>query len=213
MIKIAPSVLSADFSRLGDELVKIEQAGAEYVHLDVMDGVFVPNITFGAPIIKCLRPYSKMIFDAHLMITNAKKFIDDFVDAGCDYITFHYESTDDPLETIRLIRDKGAKPGISIKPKTHVGDIFDLLPYLDLVLVMSVEPGFGGQSFMPEALPKIRKLKEVREERGYNFLISVDGGINAETAKLVKQAGVDIIVAGSSIFGKSDYNKAIDELR
>lgn len=212
MIKIAPSVLSADFSKLGEELAAIEKTGNEFIHLDVMDGVFVPNITFGAPIIKALRKNSGLIFDVHLMIIDPDKYVDDFAGAGADYITVHFESEGDTEKTLKRIKERGVKAGIVIKPKTQVSEIEHLLPLADMVLVMSVEPGFGGQSFMPDSIDKIARLDALRKEHGYNYLIEVDGGINNETIVPCAKAGLDVAVAGSSVFNKPDYKAAIDGL-
>ncbi len=212
MIKIAPSVLSADFSKLGEELAAIEKTGNEFIHLDVMDGVFVPNITFGAPIIKALRKNSKLIFDTHLMIINPDKYVEDFAKAGSDYITVHFESEGDTTKTLEHIRSLGVKSGLTIKPKTQVSEIEHLLPLADMVLVMSVEPGFGGQSFIPESLDKIAALDKLRKDNGYNYIIEVDGGITTETILPCAKAGLDVAVAGSSVFCKPDYEKALREL-
>ncbi len=212
MIKIAPSVLSADFSKLGQELAAIEKTGNEFIHLDVMDGVFVPNITFGAPIIKALRKNSNLVFDTHLMIINPDKYIEDFAKAGSDYITVHFESEGDTEKTLKRIRALGVKAGLTIKPKTEVSEIEHLLPFADMVLVMSVEPGFGGQSFMPNSIDKIARLDALRKANGYNYIIEVDGGINTETIVPCARAGLDVAVAGSSVFCKPDYAVAIKEL-
>lgn len=213
MIKISPSILSADFSRLGDEMTALERAGADLVHIDVMDGSFVPNISFGATVYKCVRKDSKLPFDVHLMIDEPIRYVDDFVKAGADLITFHIEATDRVTETLDAIHAKGVKAGLSVKPGTPVSAIEAYLNQCDLVLVMSVEPGFGGQKFMPEALPKIELLKQLRSAHRYTYEIEVDGGINASTAPLCISAGADILVAGSAVLGKDDYRSAIDVLR
>ncbi len=207
MVKISPSLLAADFSRLKEELAAVKESGAEFIHLDVMDGHFVPNISFGPVVIESLRKVSDLIFDTHLMISHPKKYIKAFADAGSDYITFHLESEDDPKEVIEEIKAQGKKVGISVKPAT---DASALLPYIndiDLVLVMTVEPGFGGQSFMHSMLPKITELKEMNP----SLLVSVDGGVNEKTAEEVKKAGADILVAGSFFF-KSEDKKAAAKL-
>ena len=213
MVKISPSILSADFSRLGDEMVAIQNAGAEWVHIDVMDGSFVPNISFGAPVYSCVRKHCSLPFDVHLMIDQPIRYLDDFAKAGADLITIHAEATDQIAKTLLAIKERKIAAGLSIKPATPVSAIEEYLPLCDLVLVMSVEPGFGGQKFMPSAVEKIRQLAQVREEMGLHFEIEVDGGINAQTAPLCIQAGVDVLVAGSAVFGKSDYKSAIDSLR
>ena len=213
MVKISPSVLACDLARLADEVKVIEAAGAEMAHLDVMDGLFVPNMSFGMPVIEALRKHSDIIFDVHLMIANPEKYIDRFIDAGADIVTFHFEATDKPEVLLENIRKRGVKAAISIKPATPAEAIFPLLDKCDMVLVMTVEPGYGGQSFMPDMLPKIRKIREEANRLGLELDIQVDGGINPETAKLVREAGANVLVAGSSVFKAADRKAAIDALR
>ena len=213
MIKVSPSVLAADFSRLLEEVKSIEAAGADMVHLDVMDGMFVTNISFGLPVIASLRKNTDMFFDVHLMIDRPERYIARFIEAGADLVTFHYEATEDSEAALDMIRSSGKMAGISVKPGTPVEDIFPLLDKCDLVLVMTVEPGYGGQAFIPETLDKIRKLRCEIEKRGLNIDIQVDGGINEETAKLVKEAGANNLVAGSYVFKASDRKHAIDLIK
>ena len=213
MVKISPSILAADFSRLLDEIVSMEQAGADMIHLDVMDGIFVTNISFGLPVIESLRKSTDMIFDVHLMIDRPERYAKRFIDAGADILTFHIEATEDPAGLLDLIRSYGAKAAISIKPGTPAEAVFPLLDKCDMVLVMTVEPGYGGQKFMADMLSKIKELRAEIERRGLDIDIQVDGGINPETAKLTVEAGANLLVAGSSVFKAADRKAAIDALR
>ena len=214
-IKISPSILSADFSKLGEAVIALEKAGADYIHLDVMDGHFVPNITIGPEIIKGLRPLTKKVFDVHLMISPVDNFINDFADAGADIITFHPEATQNVTETINLIKKKNKKVGISLKPNSPIELIEKHLEDIDLILIMSVEPGFGGQKFMPKVLSKLKEIKRILTNKKLNVDIEIDGGINFENCRAAKDAGANILVSGSTIFkeNQGDLKKNIEILR
>ena len=214
-IQISPSILSADFSQLGKEIKKLEDAGADMIHVDVMDGHFVPNLTIGPPVIKALKKNSLLPFDVHLMISPVHKYIESYANAGADIITIHPEATNDLLESIDKIKEFKKKVGISLNPETEIETVEKVLDQIDLILIMSVNPGFGGQKFMPEVLNKVKKLDEIRKNLKLNFVIEIDGGINFENSKLAIKSGADILVSGTTIFknNNGDIKKNIDLLR
>ena len=214
-IQISPSILSADFSQLGNEIKRLEEGGADLIHVDVMDGHFVPNLTIGPPVIKALKKNCSIKFDVHLMISPVHKYIDAYADAGADIITIHPEATDDLSSSIKKIKDLGKKVGVSLNPETKVSIIKDHLEQIDLVLIMSVNPGFGGQKFMPEVLDKIKELKNIQKKQNIDFDIEIDGGINFENSKIAIEAGANILVSGTTIFksNNGDIKKNIDLLK
>lgn len=212
MVKISPSVLSANFLDLKEQIEKLEKAGVDMWHLDVMDGIFVPNLSFGVPIIKSIKKYAKVPLDVHLMIDRPHRYIKEFAEVS-DYLGFHYEAGSDVEKTLKEIRSYGCKSCLTIKPCTEPEEIFEFLPLCDMVLVMSVEPGFGGQKFMPSALPKLEKLKKEIERRNLNIELEVDGGINAETAPLAVAAGASVLVAGSFVFSAEDMDACVCSLK
>ena len=214
-IQISPSILSADFSQLGKEINRLEEGGADLIHVDVMDGHFVPNLTIGPPVIKNLRKFTKLPFDVHLMISPVHQYIESYAEAGADIITIHPEATENLKETINLIKRFNKKVGVSLNPKTEIDKLINDIEDIDLILVMSVNPGFGGQKFMPEILDKIKKLKNIKDENKYNFDIEVDGGINFKNSKLVLDAGANILVSGTTIFKENngDIKKNIKILK
>lgn len=213
MIKIAPSILSADFSRLAEDVQRVQQGGADYLHIDVMDGHFVPNITIGPLVVAGLRPYTSLFFDVHLMIEHPDRYVDDFVKAGADMLTVHVEATRHLDRTLRLIRERGVRCGLALNPATPLGEIEYVLPLLDQILLMTVNPGFGGQRFIEEVVSKITSLRSLLNERQMDLDIEVDGGICAENIRRTVEAGANVLVAGSAVFGAPDPGRAVQILR
>lgn len=212
-MKIAPSILSADFANLERDVVMVEKAGADYIHIDVMDGQFVPNITLGANVVAALRPVTKLPLDVHLMITEPERFIGDFAKAGADFIVVHAESTNHLHRAVQMIQDLGVKAGVVINPATPVSAIKHVLSMVDMVLLMTVNPGFGGQSFIPEVLEKIKEVADIREEKGYRYEIEVDGGVTDQTIKACADAGADVFVAGSYVYNSENPAERIQTLK
>jgi ribulose-phosphate 3-epimerase len=214
MIKLAPSILSADFARLGEQIDEVARAGADYIHVDVMDGHFVPNITIGAPVVASIRPVTSLPLDVHLMIERPERYISDFVNAGADIITVHVEACPHLHKTIRLIKELGARAGVSLNPATPLGAVGEFLPHVDLVLIMSVNPGFGGQFFIPETLPRIASMRKMLDDRKLSVELEVDGGITVDNAPDIVKAGANVLVAGNSVFkAKEGISRAIRRLR
>ncbi|MBU9712469.1 ribulose-phosphate 3-epimerase [Evansella tamaricis] len=213
MIKIAPSILSADFSKLGEEIADVEKGGADYIHIDVMDGHFVPNITIGPLVVDAVRPITKLPLDVHLMIENPDRYIKDFASAGADIISVHVEACPHLHRSIQLIRDSGAKPGVVLNPATPVSTIQHIIEDVELVLLMTVNPGFGGQSFIPSVIPKITEVRSLVNQVGKSIDVEVDGGVNPDTARQCIEAGADVLVAGSAIYKSRNRKKAIESLR
>ncbi len=215
MVKIAPSILSANLMHMHDEIQSIDKNGSEYVHIDVMDGHYVDNLTFGANMVKSIRPITQKVLDVHLMITPVKKYIDEYIKAGSDIISFHPEADNNSKDIIKQIKSANLKAGIAVHPRVSINEITEFLDLIDMVIVMTVVPGFGGQKFMHSEINKITELSSIRKERNLNYEIEVDGGINSETAQICKDANADVLVAGSYIFsgGKENYKKMIDSLR
>lgn len=213
MIKFSPSILAADFAALGRDISAVEKAGADYLHFDVMDGHFVPNISFGLPVLRSVRKCTRLPLDVHLMIAEPDRYLEKFIEAGADLLTVHLESAGDTLAQVRRIRELGARPAVSIKPATPLADVLPLLPELDMVLIMTVEPGFGGQGFLPQTVPKIRELRRIINAQGYACDIEIDGGVTRENTAEIAGYGANVIVAGSAVFAAEDPGEALRELR